>query len=165
MRKITVGFSYSTKFFSPFSKLIRVWDGTKYSHVYFQFETTKNHINMIYQASSTMLNYMCKEVFVTHNAIVDEFELEIKDEHYDAIMFDCMKSAGLEYSIAQIFGLVLSNILNLKKNPFSDKKRYICSEWVSGELQLLGYRFNKSLDLITPKDIYKVLKEQNPKCE
>ena len=157
MRKIIVGFSHSTKSFSPFSKLIRIWDGTPYSHVYFQFETTKNKVNMIYQSSSTMLNYMCKEVFLTKNAIVSEFELEIEDYQYDLIMLHCMKSAGLEYSVAQIIGMVIADLFNLKTNPFADEKKYVCSEWVAEQLQIVGYRFKKPLELVTPKDIHEIL--------
>jgi hypothetical protein len=164
MRKLIVGFSHSTKKFAPFSWLIRFWDKTPYSHVYFQFETSKNKVEIVYQASSTMLNYMSKDVFLTKNAVVEEFEFFIDDERYDFIMLNCMKSAGLEYSVKQVFGLVIADLFNMESNPLSDEKRYVCSEWVAEELQLLGYRFNKTLDLITPKDIYKVLKEQNPTC-
>lgn len=158
MKKLIVGFSHSTKEFSPFSKLIRMWDRTPYSHVYFQFETTKNKIEIVYQASSVMLNYMSKDVFLTKNAIVSQFELYITEEQYNLIMLNCMKSAGLEYSIKQIFGLLIARAFNLKSNPLSDEKRYVCSEWVAEQLQNIGYRFKKPLDLVTPKDVFKVLK-------
>jgi hypothetical protein len=157
MRKLIVGFSHSTKFFAPFSWLIRFWDRTPYSHVYFQFETTKTKIEIVYQASSTMLNYMSKDVFLTKNSVVSEFELFLTDEQYNLIMLNCMKSAGLDYSIKQIIGLVIANTFNLKSNPLSDEKQYVCSEWIAEQLQTIGYRFKKPLDLITPKDVFKVL--------
>lgn len=157
MKNIIVGFSSSTKKFSPFSKLIRLWEGTDFSHVYFQFETSRNNVTIIYQASSTMLNYMSKEVFLQHNKVVSEFNLELSNEHYSELMLQCMKSAGLGYSIKQILGLAIAQVFRLKRNPFSDKEKYVCSEWVAEQLELCGFKFSKKLDLVTPKDIYELL--------
>ena len=153
MRKLTVGFSSSTKNFAPFCKAIELYQHTNYSHVYFKFETTKNHVIMIYQASSTMLNYMSQGVFLIHNKVIQEFELEIEDAVYDKIMLNCMLSAGLGYSIKQVFGLLIANVLHLKTNPLSDPEKYVCSEWVAEQLEVAGYVFDKPIDLITPKDI------------
>lgn len=157
MKTIIVGFSHSTKWFSPFSKAIQIWDGTNYSHVYFQFESSKYHFDMIYQSSSTMLNYMSKDVFLMHNQVRDEFSLSITEAQYDALMENCMKSAGLPYGVLEILGIVLAGIFKLKKNVFANKDKYICSEWVAEQLTYLGYTFDKELDLIKPSDVYKVL--------
>lgn len=159
MKKIIVGFSRSTKHFSPFSKGIQLWDNCDYSHVYFQFESSKYNVSMIYQASSTMLNYMSKDVFLQHNEVIYEFTLEITDEQYFQIMQNCMKSAGLAYGIKQIFGIIIADIFKLNKNIFSDPEKYVCSEWVAEQIELLDYKFNKSLDLIKPIDVFKVLKK------
>ncbi len=133
MRTIIVGFSHSTKEFSPFSTAIQWWDGTNYSHVYFQFESSKYDVDMIYQSSSTMLNYMSKEVFLMNNEVRKEFTLELTDDQYSSLMKKCMVSAGLPYAVIQIFGIVLADIFKLK--------------------------FDKDLDLLKPSDIYKVLDE------
>lgn len=161
MRIIIVGFSHSTKAFSPFSKVIQLWDHTNYSHVYFQFESQKYDVTMIYQSSSTMLNYMSKDVFLMNNEIRKEFPIQVTDEQYSVLMTDCMKSAGLPYAVLQILGIVIADIFKLKKNPFPNAKEYFCSEWVAEELEKLGYKFNKELDLVKPIDVYEVLDGQN----
>ena len=159
MKTIIIGFSSSTKKFAPFCTAIKMWDGTEYSHVYFQFKSDKYDVDMIYQASSTMLNYMSKDVFLQHNEIIHEFKLEVTEEQYFKIMQNCMKSAGLEYGVKEIFGIFIADILNLDKNIFADPERYVCSEWVAEQLETLDYKFSKSLDLIKPKDVYKVLQD------
>lgn len=161
MRKIIVGFSHSTKKFAPFSIGIRWWDQVPYSHVYFQFESRSYKVNMIYQASSTMLNYMSKDVFLMNNVVVKEFELDITDEQYASLMESCMKSAGLPYGSLQICGIIIADILSLQKNPFPSEDKYVCSEWVGEELEKLGYKFDKDLDLLKPSDIYWLLDYEN----
>jgi hypothetical protein len=159
MKELIIGFSHSTKTFSPFSKAIRLWDGTEYSHVYFQFRSDKYDVDMIYQASSTMLNYMSKDVFLQHNQVVCEIKIFITEEQYFKIMKDCMISAGLEYGVKQIFGIFIADSFNLDQNIFADPEKYVCSEWVAEELEYLGYKFTKPLDLIKPKDVYKALQD------
>lgn len=161
MKKIIIGFSHSTKKFALFSKAIQLWDGVPYSHVYFQFESQKYNVEMIYQASSTMLNYMAKPVFLKNNEVIKEFEIQITEQQYDKLMKDCMESAGLEYGVKQVFGIVIADILHLSNNPFSDNEKYICSEWVAEQLEKLGYKFDKELDLVKPSDIYCVLDYEN----
>lgn len=157
MRTVVVGFSYSKKRFALFSQLIRWWDRTNYSHVYFQFESPKYNVQLIYQASSVMLNYMAKPVFQEKNEIIKEFEIEITDDQYFSLMKSCMLSSGRDYSTLQIIGIVISDILKLKNNPFPSKNEFVCSEWVAMQLVALGYEFEKSLDLVKPSDVYKVL--------
>lgn len=159
MRIITVGFSHSTKKFAPFSKAIRYWDGTPYSHVYFQFESTVYSLDLVYQASSTMLNFMSKDVFLSFNAVVEEVEIQVTEEQYHLIMGNCIRSAGLKYAVLQIFGMALADIFKLDYNPFPDPEKYVCSEWIAEQLELLEYKFDKPLDLVTPKDINIKLKE------
>jgi hypothetical protein len=161
MKKIIIGFSRSTKHFAPFSKAIQWWDDTNYSHVYFQFKSSKYDVDMIYQSSSTMLNYMSKHVFLHHNKVIHEFELEISEEKYDKLMKDCMESAGLEYGLMQVFGIIIAETFCLPENPFSDEEKYHCSEWVAEKLEDLDYKFDKELDLVKPIDIFECLNYEN----
>lgn len=161
MRKIIVGFSRSTKDFAPFSKAIQWWDGVDYSHTYFQFESQKYDVQMIYQASSTMLNYMSKPVFLLHNEVIREIEIEVTEEQYFKLMKDCMESAGLEYGLLQVFGIMIAESFSLQYNPFSDEEKYHCSEWIAEKLEDLGYKFDKELDLVKPIDIFELLDYEN----
>lgn len=162
MRTLTVGFSKSTKKFAPFSWLLKAWDRVPYSHVYFKFENNRNpDIPLIYQASSTMLNFMSVDVFKLHSEVVEEVELQVSDELYNDILRDCMKCSGMPYGLLQVFGTAIAEILNLNRNPLPGKKNeFVCSEWVARQMTKLGYRFHKSLDLVKPIDVYEALKTQ-----
>lgn len=159
MKTIIVGFSHSTKKFAPFSKALQHWDNVPYSHVYFQFHADKHDVDMVYQASSNMLNYMSKPVFLSINAVVEEIEIQVSDSDYNKLMKSCMESAGLEYALLQVVGIAIADIFNLDKNILSNPDKYVCSEWVAEQLEHLGYKFDKPLDLIKPKDIYIKLKD------
>ena len=156
---VKIGFSRSTKHNALFSKGIQWWDGTNYSHVYFVFKSEKYNVEMVYQASSTMLNYMSKPVFLKNNEIVHEISLQLTEEQFYDLMKTCMESAGLEYGTKQVIGVVLADMFKLKENPFSDDEKYHCSEWVAERLEKIGYKFNKPLDLVKPVDIFKVFNQ------
>jgi len=68
----------------------------------------------------------------------------------------CIDHAGQEYGLMQNIGIFLSEVLGWKKNPWRSGKN--CSELIAAILQVEGYEFDKSLDLITPKDIDEVLR-------
>lgn len=157
MKTIIVGFSHSTKAFAPFSLGLRAWDGVPYSHVYFKFHSDKYDVDLIYQASSTMLNYMSEDIFLSFNELVKEIEIQVTDEQYHKLMKKCMECAGLQYGTLQIVGVLVADVLKIDRNIFSDPEKYHCSEWVAEELEELGYKFNKPTDLVKPIDIYKVL--------
>jgi hypothetical protein len=76
-------------------------------------------------------------------------------------MKTCMTHAGLEYGALQIFGIIVAEVLCLQQNPFADEHKYVCSEWVAEQLEILGHRFDKDLDLVKPIDIYDVLEYEN----
>lgn len=160
MRSITVGFSASTKKIQPFAKLIKWWDDTEYSHVYFKFHSVTYDVQMIYQASSTMLNYMSEDVFLLHNKVIEEINIDVSDEEYLELMKDCMESAGKEYGLMLVLGIFIADILNLTGNPFPDKNKFVCSGWIARRLEKLGYKFNKKINIVKPIDINKVLKNE-----
>jgi hypothetical protein len=159
MRKIKFGFSYSTKRFAIFSVAIRLWDRTKYSHCYIEFENRRfPHIPLIYQASHDMMNFMTKQVFLQNNHVTHEFELEISEEQHDRLLEHAMRMVGKPYSVRQIFGIVLADIFKLEKNPFTkDEESFICSEWCGIALEILGFQLKKDRNLLKPKDIFKAL--------
>ena len=102
---------------------------------------------------------MSRPVFLDTNKIVEEFEIEVSDEAYDRLMYRAIQLVGKPYGVRQIIGIVISQIFNLKKNPFVTKKdTYICSEWCGLVLKELGYVIPKDPNLLTPADVYKVLR-------
>jgi hypothetical protein len=157
-RTLKFGFSDSKKSFAPFSWLIKVVYGWDSSHTYVEFENKKYPgFPLIYQASKFMTNFMLQNNFLKHNRVKHEFQLEVSTELYDKVLFKCMSLAGEKYGVWQALGMGLAKLFRLKKNYFSQKNSFVCSEIVLICLEEIGYSPKYDLELVSPKDIYDFL--------
>lgn len=155
---ITVGFSKPKSKFAIFGNLIRVYQGTDYSHTYIKFPD----IQLISQASKGMVNFMAVPVFNEHNSVVKEFSFPTSEVQFIKIKRYAMKTAGKKYSILQVFGIVFADLFKLKKNPFdTDKETFVCSEYIGEILNILEISVDKDLSLVTPEDIYKIMEKSH----
>lgn len=163
MPKIVIGFSKPKGEFKPLSWLIRVFEGTPYSHVYISWHSEKLNRTLIYQASGAQVNFTSPTVFESINETVAEFELEVSDEAKLEVVRFAVDNAGVPYGCRQIVGMAISRIFRLfgakVKNPFSDgRSTYVCSELVGTILEeKLGKEIKEDLDVIGPKGIYDFL--------
>jgi hypothetical protein len=139
------------------SWLIRLIEGTKFSHVYVRHDT-KYGTGLVYQASGLAVNFMSEEIFLEKNEVVDEFNFDITDDAFSRYISFAIKTVGKSYGFKQLLGLFLVSVFGLKKNPFpSGRSDYVCSELVGDILMEIG-KFSYSselLDRLTPRDIYK----------
>jgi hypothetical protein len=157
MATLTIGFSKPSSRFALFGKAIMLYQRTNYSHCYIQFDTNSGS-TLICQASKGMLNFMSPRAFELHNVRVKEFKLEVSTEKLGQIKKKSMDKAGLPYSVWQIIGITLADLLKLKKNPLDrNEDTFVCSEWVGQVLESIGADLDKDLSLLTPKDIYNYL--------
>lgn len=164
MRKLKFGFSKSKKKLAVYSKAIMWLDDCNFSHCYIEFENTRFNIPLIYQASSTMLNFMSKPIFLERNEVIHEFIFEVVDEIYDEILEDCILNVGKYYGIKQVVGIVIAEILQLNHNPLPGKKdEFVCSEWNARQLKRLGYEIPVEMNLIRPIHIYNIINYGNNK--
>lgn len=154
MVKIQVGTS-DARGFKPGSWLIKLFQWTSYSHVYFKFYSENLKETMIYQASHGLVNFFGLNNFLSENRERRIFEIEITEEAYRRILKRCVQLAGAKYSKIQLIGYPLITFLG--KNPFDEKGKYVCSELCAEILLDLGYNFEKDLPSILPKDIVKGL--------
>jgi len=162
MRKLVIGFSKATPGFKPYSWIIRALWMTEYSHTYIKFFSRKYDMPLIYQASSTMLNFMSEEVFDSHSITTSEFELEVEDEVYHKLMVYALRNAGKPYGIMQAIGVGLVRIAKLLgfkiKNPFKNgRNNWICSELAGFALLQIFKDLKLDLDEVSPRDIEKIL--------
>jgi hypothetical protein len=155
MRKITIGFSRSTKKFAIGSILIRWYMGTPYSHVYLRFESPAMERSLIYEAVGSGVRFVGFEKWKQHAKEVDSFEIWIEDENYKKLMQFCIDQAGDEYGFMQNLGIVWANIVKSKKNPLTSGEN--CSEAMGEVMELEGFDVNKDFNLLTPKDIHQIL--------
>lgn len=164
METIYIGFSKSTKKFAWFSWLIRLVDGTEYSHVYIKFHSNSLERDIIYQASGTQVNFVGTKIFESCNKVVIEYPLDIKEETKKRILQQAIDKAGIPYGIKEIFGLAIIKLYSLfgKKisNPFGNRDiTYVCCELVADLLTEQGILSIKDIESITPKDLEVYIKE------
>lgn len=157
MRKLYVGLSTPQKF-KVFAALIKLVEGTEYSHVYFQLEKKTLDEDLIYQASSAMVNFMGEDHFYEINRVVKKYEIEISEETYLKFLNKAVHLAGRPYGIKQIFGIAYVRIMERfgreVENPFADQDRtFVCSELAADFLKDLGVEIPGDPDSIGPKHI------------
>lgn len=114
---------------------------------------------MIYQASKSRVNAIVTDNFIKCNEIVKSTDLEVSDDIYLELLKAHKLKLGFKYDKLHLFDIWWAAAFGYKRNPFRlGNKAYICSELVVVEtLQKLGYKIDKEINLVTPKDIYNSL--------
>lgn len=158
MRKITIGFSKSKKKFAVGSVLIRWYMGTPYSHVYLKFDAKSFDRTLVYEAVGKGVRFVGLKNWQHNHEEIASFELNISDDNYKKIMQFCIDNSGSEYGFLQNIGILFSDAFGIKRNPLTSGEN--CSEVIGKILVLEGYKINKDLDLLTPKDIFLILNNQ-----
>ena len=161
-KKITIGFSKSKLKFPILAWLIQLVEGTKFSHSYIKWHSSKYDTTLYYHATSNTVNFMSEEAFLKKHQPVQEYTLLVREETFTKVIQFAMKNAGKPYSFMQLFAILFvklgfPNILNKTQQ----KSAYICSELVAEILRdvikVTGKDLDKPLDLMTPKDIQQFL--------
>lgn len=162
MTNITVGFS-KAKGFSPYGWLIMVGLNIPFSHVYIKIHSMKYDRDLIYQASSTMVNFMSPAIMDSEHVVVKEFVLPISDENYIKMMQFAIDNAGKPYGIKEVVGMAIVRVFQIFgkkiKNPFKDGgNTYVCSELVGTIVnEFLNGKIPGDQDDFTPKEVYDYL--------
>jgi hypothetical protein len=164
MMKIVVGFSRpKSLIFKPFAVAIMVGYWIPYDHVYTKIYLEAYDRTVVYQASSTMVNFMSVPIFESIATIVAEFNVEIPDEKVPELVQFALDNAGKPYGVMECFGLAWVRICSLfgktVKNPFGDKETtYVCSELAGYILEnFVGDQIDTDLNDITPKELFTYL--------
>jgi hypothetical protein len=167
--KLIIGFSKSKKKFPIASWVIRLYQGTPFSHIYIRVpfkEMGKFPSDRIVHASEGLIQHMSGTVFDTKHQVVEEFEFEISKELWTNIKHDDLhEKAGEPYSFAQNIGIVLVHMARWfgirMTNPW--KSGWNCSEFALDVLMDVDPESFKHFDknTVTPKDLYNKLKNNN----
>jgi len=158
MKRIDIGFSKSKKF-SLFSYITRVFDRTKFSHVFVTIHSKNLTVDnqLIYHADKLSVHFLSKKNFKVKNKIVRQYTFFIKDQSYYSLMNYAVDHAGKPYGFLQLFGLLIVKCVGKvgfkMTNPFGEGT-YICTELVAEILEnYLDIGLRKELNDITLKDI------------
>lgn len=155
MKTLTIGFSRSSGKLAIFSWLIMLVQWTRYSHVYFKL--TEMGVDLVLQASSTQVNMVTDAYFLSKETVYQEFTLSLTEQTYEKVLLALLADLGEPYSLLQILNSFI--YLLCKKAPLD---KYIsgwdCSKLVAMTLKdELGFKIDEDLDVITPKDMYKIM--------
>lgn len=113
---------------------------------------------MVYQASKGSVNTLPMFRFLKDNEVVLEYEFEVDDETYQAIITAHKLKLGLKYDYLQLIGIWWATAFQLSHNPIrSSQLSYVCSELTAYTLMSLGYSVPYDLDLVRPDDIEKII--------
>ena len=151
MRKLVIGFSTPKKF-ALASFLIRLFQRSKYSHIYIKMLPSRRSplpFDKVFQASHGDVNALKYNNFTELNKIVHEYTLEVSDEKYYEVANFLWEQLGKPYGFTQLLSIAFKR--NKHKN---ESKAFICSELAGIVLRdFLGYDINKDQDLISLNDI------------
>jgi hypothetical protein len=143
--KLRIAFSRPKKF-NIASAAIMVFTNCKFSHALIKWRSENLDTDMIYQASHGMAHFMCGKRFSSSNIIVAEYEFNLTDEQFTAVMKKCVQLAGTKYGTLQLIGMGAERLTGVK-NPWRDaSKTFVCSELVGEILKQLGL-IDSTLDL------------------
>lgn len=160
MQQIVIGFSKSSKKLAVLSWLIRLYQKTPYSHTYLRFYSETLNRTLVYEAVGSGLRFVGNWQWKKEAKEVYSFTIDVKKCNYVSMLQYCVDHAGTDYGFMQNVGVLIARIFGMKSNPFRKGKN--CSEVIAEILIHEGYTFDKPFDLITPKDIFKVLKATTP---
>ena len=154
--KITIGAPRNTQC-KIGSKLIQLWQGTNYSHVYAKWHLNTQERDIVFQASHGMVHQIALNNFLKDNTVVKEFILELSDDQFKKFSQKCIDLCGMKYSKLELIQIFIDDITH-QAIKTEDQKGYICSE-LMGELleDFFGCSFSKPNYLLTPKDIIQYL--------
>lgn len=168
MKAITIGFSKPVKWM-PFSWLIQTAYDIPYDHVYIRVNLAEIGSDLIFQASSSMVNFMGPIEFASKNVTLNEFQVEMTDANKQAMMKEAFALVGTPYGVKECFGLALVKIASWFgksiKNPWATSVQTsdVCSQLVSQFLvTYAGMTLPKLPADMTPLDVYNFLSAQKP---
>lgn len=133
-----------------FSWLIRLYQGTKYSHAYIRIET--NGHNLVLDATIKGVTIRNYEDFDKKNKIIKEKRLDSKYLNIEQLSSIVVPFLGKSYGYLTILGILFKNI-GIKGIGQDGNKTFICSELVARVLErYIGLDHGK-FDYMTPKHI------------
>lgn len=156
MKLLQLGFSVPNHIKIPIvSWLIRLLMKTPYSHIYGRWYSKKyEEWNCFHATGASGVHMLGEPEFKRTVKPVRIYEMVLADEeHYEIVKF-AIHNNGRRYAHKQNLGIWWSIVWALKENPFADGEvAQNCSELWGRILARRGVVFDKSFDLITPKDI------------
>lgn len=160
--KLVIGFSKPKDHpFPIFSKLIKWFEGTEYSHTYLKWYSESYDKWIVYHSAGFGVHFLGERQADKKLDIVKEYELEITPAIKRDIVGYCIEWAGTPYGLLTVLGIFLKRTFKLKKNPFKDgTDTQFCSEVVARVLAAhLDIKLFKSPDEFGIRDLELLIRD------
>jgi hypothetical protein len=164
MKTVIFGFSTPKKQ-TIVSRLIRLVEGTPYSHAYMQFYAESLQANLIYQASYVSVHFTNMTRFCDKAEIIEYFEVPVPPEKEKELLKFCVDSVDTPYGATQLVGQAMARLYynwfgKRIKNPLADgPKTEVCSELVGKAMIIIGLPVDASrLEFEGPKYLNNILR-------
>lgn len=157
MPTMFVGFSRPRKWFVPISWLIRLVNGTPFSHTYIRMYSSSIDRYLVYEAHAQGLTFCGREYFEKNVVVLQEFPRQITEEQKKLILQFCVDHALEKYSVKQNFGILYVKFMlwafgKNVKNPWPGG--WNCVEVLARLAELIDVKIEKDPDSVDLNDIY-----------
>lgn len=172
MHKIGLGFSKPKGKFVPVSWLIRLVEGTKYSHAYIRVRSESLERDLIYEATGSGVYFVGSQTFESKATVIEEYDFQVTSETKKSLLQWAIDTSGKPYGRTQMLGLGLKRLamvfgIKMKNIAKTGNKAYVCTELAAEALKELKLFEDLELDDIGLAElrvlVLKAFWEQNPK--
>lgn len=154
MHDLTIEFTRPRQW-SPLSSIIRLIEGTPYSHVRLKWRRCNGSL-VIFHASGTNAHFIGESAQAFHSdRVIYSYTVKMTFKQMQQLETLAADWAGIKYGVLQLIGMLFVEAFDLRYNPLSKGiKTQICSELVFRVLtQIMGFGSTMSPDAVSPKDV------------
>ncbi len=153
---IHIGFSTTT---GLLSRLIRWGTGARVSHCFIVYRCGVFGSDMVLEASGAGFRVMAWNKFDRANKLIAVYRLNLPDDHLRAGMVRLAARLGDAYDTMSLIGYLLRSLFSLRRVPFNDRKKLVCSEAVALYLQSVGVHVGRA-SVVTPRDLFELAQRE-----
>jgi hypothetical protein len=122
MNKISIGFS-KPKTWKPLARLIQIFEGTKYSHVFVTWECSNIDRRKVFESVGSGTRILSNVTFKRHAIVCELYNFEVDDNVLFEIEQSAHDQAGRPYGYKALIGLTLMRFFNIFNRVFKLKGR------------------------------------------
>ena len=152
-----------------FSEVVKFYIGKPYSHVYIRYQDPFTKQEIVSESSHGEAHKMTLSKWYLSNRIVEEYEIEVSEEVFRAILTNINNRLQASYSELNIIGMPFYDMAAYCNSPFFMRlftklfadgvDSTICSESAAFTLSLLGIQFNRPNDFVRPDHVINALEK------
>lgn len=156
---IVVGFSRAKASYKVGSEAIQIVEKRNFSHVYIKYQCIVTGKLIIAQAAHGFVHEVTEKVFVEHNIIVREYQIECNNVGYTSALCFVRDNLGMPYSMSQLFWIGVKKLFRIPITINNKDSAFICSEFAARVCTILGVGIGsiENLDTFTPSDLNELL--------